>query len=156
MSIESLDSGIARINKDSYPQIKKLNPAQQAVLDAGFLEEKENYIIAIPTASGKPLLGVMAALRTILDGGKVVYAVPLLSIQNEKVKEFKKFEDHGIKVGKHPSSSDLAVMVFESYDAMTRFSWNTLSEVDLLIVDEFHMIGEYSRGPTIECAITRS
>jgi helicase len=141
MSIESLDSGIARIIKDSYPQIKKLNPAQQAVLDAGFLEEKENYIIAIPTAIGKTLLGVMAALRTILDGGKVVYAVPLLSIQNEKVKEFKKFEDHGIKVGNHPSSSDLAVMVFESYDAMTRFSWNTLSEVDLLIVDEFHMIG---------------
>ena len=72
MSIESLDSGIAKIIKDSYPQIKKLNPAQQAVLDAGFLEEKENYIIAIPTASGKTLLGVMAALRTILDVGKVV------------------------------------------------------------------------------------
>ena len=29
-------------------------------------------------------------------------------------------------------------------------------DVDLLIVDEFHMIGEYSRGPTMECAITRS
>ena len=36
------------------------------------------------------------------------------------------------------------------------FSWNTLREIDLLIVDEFHMIGEYSRGPTMECAITRS
>ena len=59
-------------------------------------------------------------------------------------------------MGKHPSSSDLAVMVFESFDSITRFSWNTLSDVDLLIVDEFHMIGEYSRGPTIECALTRS
>jgi helicase len=59
-------------------------------------------------------------------------------------------------VGKHPSSSDLAVMVFESFDSITRFSWNTLSDVDLLIVDEFHMIGEYNRGPTIECALTRS
>ncbi|MBC7099962.1 DEAD/DEAH box helicase, partial [Candidatus Bipolaricaulota bacterium] len=35
------------------------------------------------------------------------------------------------------------------------FSWNTLNEINLLIVDEFHMIGEYTRGPTIECAITR-
>lgn len=156
MSLESLDSSIREIIRDSYPQIQDVNPAQKAVLDAGLLDNPENYIIAIPTASGKTLLGVMAALRTILNGGKVVYAVPLLSIQNEKVKEFKKFEEHGIKVGKHPSSSDLAVMVFESYDALTRFSWNTLSEVDLLIVDEFHMIGEYSRGPTIECAITRS
>ncbi|MDY9922278.1 DEAD/DEAH box helicase [Methanobacterium sp.] len=156
MSLESVDPTIRKIIKESYPQIEELNPAQEAVVDAGLLDEKENYIIAIPTASGKTLLGVMAALRTILDGGKVVYAVPLLSIQNEKVKEFKNFEDHGIKVGKHPSSSDMAVMVFESYDALTRFNWNTLSEVDLLIVDEFHMIGEYSRGPTIECAITRS
>ena len=156
MSLESVDPAIRKIIKESYPQIKELNPAQNAVVDAGLLDKKENYIIAIPTASGKTLLGVMAALRTILDGGKVVYAVPLLSIQNEKVKEFKKFEEHGIKVGKHPSSSDLAVMVFESYDALTRFNLNALSDVDLLIVDEFHMIGEYSRGPTIECAITRS
>lgn len=156
MSLESLDPAIKKIIKDSYPQIEDLNPAQKAVVEAGLLEEKENFIIAIPTASGKTLLGVMAALRTILEGGKVVYTVPLLSIQNEKVKEFKKFEEHGIKVGKHPSSADLAVMVFESYDALTRFNWNTLSEVDLVIVDEFHMIGEYSRGPTIECAITRS
>jgi len=81
MSLESLDSSIREIIRDSYPQIQDVNPAQKAVLDAGLLDNPENYIIAIPTASGKTLLGVMAALRTILDGGKVVYAVPLLSIQ---------------------------------------------------------------------------
>jgi helicase len=154
--MESIKPEINGILKECYPQIKELNPAQKAVVDAGFLEDNHNYIIAIPTASGKTLLGVMAALDTILKGGKVVYAVPLISIQNEKFKEFKKFEKFDIKVGKHPSSSDLAVMVFESFDALTRFSWNTLGDVDLLIVDEFHMIGEYSRGPTIECALTRS
>lgn len=47
-------------------------------------------------------------------------------------------------------------MVFESFDALTRFSWNVLREVDTLIIDEFHMIGEYSRGPTLESAITRA
>ena len=154
--MESIKPEIRGILKESYPQIKELNPAQNAVVDAGFLEDNHNYIIAIPTASGKTLLGVMAALDTILKGGKVVYSVPLISIQNEKLKEFKKFEKFNIKVGKHPSSSDLAVMVFESFDSITRFSWNTLSDVDLLIVDEFHMIGEYNRGPTIECALTRS
>jgi len=151
-----LEPEIRDIIKKSYPYIQDLNPAQQAAVEAGFLDSDDNYILAIPTASGKTLLGVLAALKTILNGGKVVYTVPLLSIQNEKVKEFKKFEEFGITVGKHPSSADLAVMVFESFDALSRFSWNTLREVDLLIVDEFHMIGEYSRGPTIECAITRS
>lgn len=154
--MESIKPGIKEIIRESYPQIEELNPAQQAVVDAGFLEDDHNYILAIPTASGKTLLGVMVALDSILKGGKAVYAVPLISIQNEKIKEFKKFEKFGITVGKHPSSSDLAVMVFESFDALTRFSWNTLREVDLLVVDEFHMIGEYSRGPTIECALTRS
>ena len=120
------------------------------------LEDKSNYIISIPTASGKTVLGILPALKTILNGGKAIYAAPLLSIQNEKVKEFKAFEEHGIKVGKHPSNSDLSVMVFESFDALTRFSWNVLREVDTLIIDEFHMIGEYSRGPTLESAITRA
>ena len=154
--MENLRNDIKTIINSTYPYIKEFNPAQKAVIESGYLEDKSNYIICIPTASGKTVLGVLPALKTILDGGKAVYATPLLSIQNEKVKEFKAFEDHGISVGKHPSSSDLSVMVFESFDALTRFSWNTLRDVDTLIIDEFHMIGEYSRGPTLESAITRA
>ncbi|MDO9045866.1 MAG: DEAD/DEAH box helicase, partial [Methanobacteriaceae archaeon] len=156
ITMETLDHSLREILQGCYPHIEQLNPAQKAVLESGYLEDNQNFIVAIPTASGKTLLGMMAALKTLMGGGKVVYAVPLISIQNEKIKEFKAFEEYGIKVGRHPNSSDLSVMVFESFDAITRFSWNTLREVDLLIVDEFHMIGEYSRGPTIECAITRS
>ncbi|MBC7119209.1 MAG: DEAD/DEAH box helicase [Methanobacteriaceae archaeon] len=144
-----------KIIKDCYPFIEELNPAQKAAIKQGYLEDQHNYILAIPTASGKTLLGLMAAIKTILEGGKVIYTVPLISIQNEKIKEFKELEKHGISVGKDPRSADLAIMVFESFDMLTRFSWNTLNEIDLLIVDEFHMIGEYTRGPTIECAITR-
>lgn len=154
--METLQSDIKTIINDSYPYIEEFNPAQKAVIESGYLDDDENYIISIPTASGKTVLGVLAALKTVLNGGKAVYAAPLLSIQNEKVKEFKNFEKHGIKVGRHPSSSDLSVMVFESFDALTRFSWDTLRDVDTLIVDEFHMIGEYSRGPTLESAITRA
>lgn len=154
--MENLSNDIKTIINTAYPYIKKFNPAQKAVIESGYLEDKSNYIISIPTASGKTVLGILPALKTILNGGKAVYAAPLLSIQNEKVKEFKAFEEHGIKVGKHPSNSDLSVMVFESFDALTRFSWNVLREVDTLIIDEFHMIGEYSRGPTLESAITRA
>ena len=156
ITMENLSNDIKTIINTAYPYIKEFNPAQKAVIESGYLEDKSNYIISIPTASGKTVLGILPALKTILNGGKAVYAAPLLSIQNEKVKEFKSFEKHGIKVGKHPSNSDLSVMVFESFDALTRFSWNVLREVDTLIIDEFHMIGEYSRGPTLESAITRA
>lgn len=156
INMENLSNDIKTIINTAYPYIKEFNPAQKAVIESGYLEDKSNYIISIPTASGKTVLGILPALKTILNGGKAVYAAPLLSIQNEKVKEFKAFEEYGIKVGKHPSNSDLSVMVFESFDALTRFSWNVLREVDTLIIDEFHMIGEYSRGPTLESAITRA
>lgn len=156
ITMENLSNDIKTIINTAYPYIKEFNPAQKAVIESGYLEDKSNYIISIPTASGKTVLGILPALKTILNGGKAVYAAPLLSIQNEKVKEFKAFEEHGIKVGKHPSNSDLSVIVFESFDALTRFSWNVLREVDTLIIDEFHMIGEYSRGPTLESAITRA
>ena len=156
ITMENLSNDIKTMINTAYPYIKEFNPAQKAVIESGYLEDKSNYIISIPTASGKTVLGILPALKTILNGGKAVYAAPLLSIQNEKVKEFKAFEEHGIKVGKHPSNSDLSVMVFESFDALTRFSWNVLREVDTLIIDEFHMIGEYSRGPTLESAITRA
>lgn len=154
--MENLRNDIKTIINSAYPYIKEFNPAQKAVIESGYIEDKSNYIICIPTASGKTVLGILPALKTILDGGKAVYAAPLLSIQNEKVKEFKAFEEHGINVGKHPSTADLSVMVFESFDALTRFSWNTLRDVDTLIIDEFHMIGEFSRGPTLEAAITRA
>lgn len=156
ITMENLSNDIKTIINTAYPYIKEFNPAQKAVIESGYLEDKSNYIISIPTASGKTVLGILPALKTILNGGKAVYAAPLLSIQNEKVKEFKAFEEHRIKVGKHPSNSDLSVMVFESFDTLTRFSWNVLREVDTLIIDEFHMIGEYSRGPTLESAITRA
>ena len=154
--MENLRDDIKSIINSAYPYIEEFNPAQKAVIESGYLEDKSNYIICIPTASGKTVLGVLPALKTILDGGKAVYAAPLLSIQNEKVKEFKAFEEHGISVGKHPASADLSVMVFESFDALTRFSWNNLRDVDTLIIDEFHMIGEFTRGPTLEAAITRA
>lgn len=154
--MESLNKDMKKIIQTAYPYIKEFNPAQKAVIESGYIDDDSNYIIAIPTASGKTVLGVLGLLKTILNGGKGIYAVPLVSIQNEKVKEFKKFEEFGIKVGKSPRYADLAVMVFESFDAITRFSWNTLREVDTIVIDEFHMIGEASRGPTIECAITRA
>ncbi|MDR0912598.1 MAG: DEAD/DEAH box helicase [Methanobrevibacter sp.] len=154
--MKNVPDEIKMIIEESYPYIKKLNPAQQTVVDSGYLENNSNYIIAIPTASGKTVLGVMAALKSLLDGGKVAYLAPLISLQNEKLKEFEVFEEFDIKVGRHPNYADLSVMVFESFDAITRFSWDTLREVDTIIIDEFHMIGEFSRGPTLECAITRA
>lgn len=148
---------ILKILKNCYPYLKDFNPAQKAALKSGFLEKDKNYVIAMPTASGKTLLGILAALKVINNGGKVIYLVPLISLQNEKLQEFKKLENHAkIKIGRDPRYSDLSVMIYESFDILTRTYPEILSDVDLLVVDEFHMLGDYSRGPILECAITKA
>jgi len=42
--MESVKPQIRKIIAESYPQIKELNPAQKAVVEAGFLEDDHNYI----------------------------------------------------------------------------------------------------------------
>ena len=61
--------------KKAYPFIKEYNPAQQAVINSGYLECDENYIISIPTASGKTVLGVLAALKVLQQGGKIIQGI---------------------------------------------------------------------------------
>ncbi len=68
--MEIHDYTLEKIIKECYPHIQYLNPAQKAVLESGYMEAEDNYIIAIPTASGKTLLGVMAALKALLNHGK--------------------------------------------------------------------------------------
>lgn len=58
IKMENLPNEIKTIINDCYPYIKDFNPAQKAVLDSGYLEDKSNYIISIPTASGKTVLGI--------------------------------------------------------------------------------------------------
>ena len=55
--MDSIENQVNNIIKESYPNIKEFNPAQKSVIDSGYLEDKTNYIIAIPTASGKTVLG---------------------------------------------------------------------------------------------------
>ena len=69
IKMENLDTDIKTIINSAYPYIEEFNPAQKAVIESGYLEDKSNYIICIPTASGKTVLGVLPALKTILNGG---------------------------------------------------------------------------------------
>ena len=47
-------------------------------------------VLATPTASGKTLVAMMAAMKAIERGGKIVYLAPLRALASEKYEEFKK------------------------------------------------------------------
>src|ERR1051325_4729975 len=60
-----------------------LYPTQELAISKGLLE-KRNLLITTPTASGKTLIAIMAAIKAIEKGLKVVYLSPLRAIATEK------------------------------------------------------------------------
>ena len=146
-------------------RFEKLNPVQRKAIEKGLLKGK-NLVIFAPTASGKTFIAELAALKTILnERKKVIYMVPLVALANEKFDEFKeKYEKMGVKValsvGDYDSSDpwlaryDFIIVSNEKMDSLIRHGAGWIMDVGLIVVDEIHLLGEGSRGPTLEITLT--
>ncbi len=62
-------------------------PIQEQAISNGLLKGK-NLLITSPTASGKTLIAIMAALKKIEKNEKVIYMTPLRSLATEKYHDF--------------------------------------------------------------------
>jgi helicase len=111
--------------------------------------EGKNVVVAVPTASGKSLIGYVAALRTVLtERRKVLYIVPLKALAAEKRDDLEKFAHLGIKVvmstgdldseDRWMSDADIVVATSEKADSLLRHRSQWMSDVGLVIADEIH------------------
>ncbi|MEN3035385.1 MAG: DEAD/DEAH box helicase [Candidatus Methanosuratincola sp.] len=143
----------------------ELYPPQELALKSGLLEGK-NLVLAVPTASGKTLVAEICAIKHILERkGKVLYLVPLRALASEKLDEFKRLAKIGIKVvmssGDYDSLDpelgkyDLIIATNEKADSLFRHSPPWVDRLSLVVADEIHLLGEPSRGPTLESILTR-
>ncbi len=143
---------------------RELHPPQADAIPLAL--EGHNLVAAIPTASGKSLIGYAAALKRLVEGrGKVLYIVPLKALASEKRDDFLKFSHLGIKV--HMSTGDLdsedrglndadiVIATSEKADSMIRHGSRWMDDVGLVIADEIHMVHDPGRGPTLEVALTK-
>ena len=64
-----------------------LYPPQELAISKGVLEGK-NLLITTPTASGKTLVALMAAIKTIEKGLRVAYLTPLRALASGKMLGF--------------------------------------------------------------------
>ncbi|CAB3288977.1 putative DNA helicase [Methanocaldococcus lauensis] len=150
--------------------IKELRPPQKKALDRGLLDNK-NFLISIPTASGKTLIGEMALINHLLDenkkptGKKGIFIVPLKALASEKYEEFKnKYEKYGLRVAlsigdyseeEDLSNYDLIITTAEKLDSLWRHKIPWINDVSVVVVDEIHLINDESRGGTLEILLTK-
>lgn len=142
---------------------RALRPAQEKAIKAGLFDRK-NLLVCTPTASGKTLVGEMAALNVILQKeGKALYVVPLRALASEKEKEFKA-RYPALKIAltsgeidnndTYLAAYDFIITTAEKLDSLLRHHTPWLSQVATLIVDEIHLLNDASRGPTLEVLLT--
>lgn len=144
---------------------RELHPPQAEAIPIAL--ERRNLVAAIPTASGKSLIGMIPALKLLSERrGKILYIVPLKALAAEKKDDFQRFADSmGFKVhlstgdldgeDKGISDADVVVATSEKTDSMIRHGSRWIEEIRLVIADEIHLIHEPGRGPTLEIALTK-
>ncbi len=158
---------------DIAPEIKErfqsmgyvdLHPPQEEA--APLALQGKSLVVAIPTASGKSLIGYLAALKHVFEqGGKVLYIVPLKALASEKGDELREFASLGVKVSvatgdldsedRKLGHADIIVATSEKADSILRHGGSWMSSVTLTIADEVHLIHDPGRGPTLEVALTK-
>jgi len=149
---------------------EELFEPQERSVKAGLFDEKKNFLITIPTASGKTLIAMLAILSHLSKHKtKIVYLTPLRALASEKFEEFKKLEKlslgRKIKVALSTGDSkekkerledaDIIFLTNESMDANMAFQQDWIYDIGLVVSDEIHLIGDETRGPTLEIILTR-
>lgn len=148
---------------------RNLFPPQQDILTAGFRQTRENWLISAPTGSGKTLIGEWAMEDAIKDGFTAAYIAPLKAIVEEKTVAWRQKYNHltiGLftgdtlraKPGKSPREEHILLFTPEKLNAYLQ-NWKRhlpwLSRLGVLVVDEFHFVGDDGRGSCLETLISR-
>jgi len=141
-----------------------LHPPQAEALPLAL--SGKSVVVSIPTASGKSLIGYLAALRTVLElGRRVLYIVPLKALAAEKRDDLAAFSALGWRVAMSTGDldaeelalkdADVVVATSEKADSLLRHGHPFMSDLGLVIADEVHLIHDPGRGPTLEVALTK-
>jgi len=128
-----------------------------------------NTLVAIPTASGKSLLAYMGMVMRLSEGherSKAIYIVPLKALAMEKYEDLLEIgKAMGYTVGlgigdatseaKNIKECNILVCTSEKLDSLLRHNAEMMADVCCVVADEFHLMNDSTRGPTLEINLTR-
>jgi len=152
---------------DAFP-FDEFNRMQREALPA-IVDSDDNVVAAAPTASGKTALAELAICRVLETGGTAVFIAPLRALTNEREAEWERFEALGYTVyvvtgerdldPRRAARADVLVMTPEKADSATRNHdsprYGFITDVDLCVIDEVHLLDSATRGAVLEATISR-
>ncbi len=144
--------------------IRSFTEPQELALRAGLMDGR-SMVVASPTASGKTLVAEMACASSVIaKGKKALYIAPMRALVSEKYREFMEaypFVKTVMSVGDLDSNDqwlsryEMVFVSTEKLDSLMRHGIEWLGDVGCIVFDEIHMLGDPSRGPTLELLITK-
>jgi len=160
-----IDPRIQAMLKKSW-NIERLFPPQAEALPRAL--KGENIMLTIPTASGKSLVAHIAMTHRLaneLKGSRGVYIVPLKALASEKYEELKEIGASvdlkvGLSIGDRSAEmssiegSDIIVCTSEKLDSMLRGNPSLMDDIGIVVTDEFHLLHDPNRGPTLEILLS--
>jgi helicase len=166
VSALNLPPRLLRFFKDEWG-ISTLHPPQAEAIPS--ILEGRNTLVAIPTASGKSLLAYMGMIKRLSEGhdrSKAIYIVPLKALAMEKYEDLSAIgKALGLSVGlgigdasseaKNIKECNLLVCTSEKLDSLLRHQPELVSDLCCVVADEFHLMNDATRGPTLEVNLTR-
>ncbi|MFJ7212897.1 DEAD/DEAH box helicase [Amycolatopsis sp. NPDC098790] len=145
----------------------RLNEVQLLAINDGHVLRGGNVLVSAPTSAGKTLVGELAALRAVADGGRAVFLLSTRALVNEQYDRFlETYSAAGVRVirvtGELRDQSralvmgdfDIAILTYEKFGAMLAGRPKLLSMTRVLVIDEIQALALPDRGPSLELLLT--
>ena len=157
---------IARLLRDGIQIL--LPPQYRAILSRKLLTADTNTVIALPTSSGKTLLGELCLVAALRSGtGVGCYMVPYVALGTQVWETLRRHLPENYQVHKllggyrmdqrlgESGQPEVVVATPERFDSLMRLTPALLQQVRCVVCDEAHLIASQQRGTRLEGILTR-